>query len=188
MSRKVKLKDLIPDDCNFNKGTESGRCLLDKSLKELGAGRSILLDKNNRIIAGNKTVEEAILAGYVNVRIIDSDGKHLIAVQRTDVDLDSAKGRKLALADNAVTQADLVWDENKLVKMAKLFNIDLSEWKMKIAKIVADQEKPVNTIIKDEKELKLVYTPDEYSFVLSSLRKYSDDYTQSILKVLEIDE
>ena len=186
--KRIKLTDLIPDDCNFNKGTDLGRELLDKSWRELGAGRSILLDKNNRIVAGNKTVEQALLSGFTKVRIIDSDGKNLIAVLRTDVDLDSPQGRKLALADNSVTQADLVWDDKKLADMAQKFGIDLSEWKMKIAKLVADKDNKVQTIINDEKELKLVFTPEQYSFVLNALRRYGDDFTLSILKVLKIDE
>ena len=97
-------------------------------------------------------------------------------------------GIKLALADNSVTQADLVWDDKKLADMAQKFGIDLSEWKMKIAKLVADKDNKVQTIINDEKELKLVFTPEQYSFVLNALRRYGDDFTQSILKVLKIDE
>lgn len=186
--RRMKLSDLIPDDSNFNKGSDEGRRLLDKSLNELGAGRSILLDKNNRIICGNKTVERAIQSGFVNVRIIDSDGSYLVAVLRTDIDIDSPKGRKLALADNSVSQADLVWDERLLADMAEKYDIDLREWKMKIDKLVADRENKAKTIINFEKQLCLVFTPEEYSFVLRSLRELSDNFTQSILKLLEIDE
>lgn len=54
------VKDLIFDSHNANKGTSRGRGMLEKSLSKYGAGRSILLDKNNRIIAGNKTVEVAL--------------------------------------------------------------------------------------------------------------------------------
>lgn len=53
----LRISDLIPDDRNANKGTERGNGLLERSLQQYGAGRSILIDKNNRIIAGNKTVE-----------------------------------------------------------------------------------------------------------------------------------
>ena len=56
----VDIRDIIPDDYNFNKGTDKGREMIEKSFRELGAGRSILLDKNNRIIAGNKSQQAAI--------------------------------------------------------------------------------------------------------------------------------
>ena len=70
----AKLSDLIPDDKNFNKGTEFGQHLIEKSLRENGAGRSILLDKNNRIIAGNKTTENAANIDMDDVIIVETDG------------------------------------------------------------------------------------------------------------------
>jgi hypothetical protein len=60
---KTKISDLIPDDKNFNKGSEFGNLLIEKSFRKYGAGRSILLDKNNRIIAGNKSVKNAAAIG-----------------------------------------------------------------------------------------------------------------------------
>jgi hypothetical protein len=45
----MKIAELIPDDKNFNKGTEFGNSLIEKSLRKFGAGRSILLDKNSRM-------------------------------------------------------------------------------------------------------------------------------------------
>ena len=51
------------DKRNFNKGNEKGQQLMERSFKELGAGRSILLDKNGNIIAGNKSQKAAIAAG-----------------------------------------------------------------------------------------------------------------------------
>ena len=104
---KVKAKDLIHDDKNFNKGSEAGAELIKKSFSKFGAGRSILLDKNNRIIAGNKSVE---FSGIDDVQIVESDGTKLIAVKRTDIDLDTPLGREMALADNASAKANIVFD------------------------------------------------------------------------------
>jgi hypothetical protein len=50
------IGDLIQDDHNFNKGTDEGKKLMTKSFTEFGAGRSVLIDKDNRIIAGRKAV------------------------------------------------------------------------------------------------------------------------------------
>ena len=126
MSKKVKISELVPDDKNYNKGTEFGDSLLDKSLRNYGAGRSILLDKNNRIIAGNKTAQKAGEIGLEDVQIIESDGTKLIAVKRTDIDLDSEAGRELALADNAVSKVNLEWDEENLKLDFELQ--ELEEW------------------------------------------------------------
>ena len=110
----VDIRDIIPDDHNFNAGTEKGREMIEKSFRELGAGRSILLDKNNRIIAGNKSRQAAIATGITKVRIVDTDGDEIVAVRRRDVDLDSKVGRELAFADNATQQVSLAWDETEL--------------------------------------------------------------------------
>ena len=54
------LADLTPDGENFNKHTEFGTKLLEDSLRKFGAGRSILVDKDGNIIAGNGVVETAV--------------------------------------------------------------------------------------------------------------------------------
>ena len=45
----VDIEQLRQDEHNFNKGTEEGAALMERSLKELGAGRSILIDKNGAL-------------------------------------------------------------------------------------------------------------------------------------------
>lgn len=113
----IKSTELIADDKNFNKGSENGAEMIRKSFEKFGAGRSILLDKNNRIIAGNKSVE---YSGIEDVLIVESDGTQLIAVKRTDIDLDSPQGREMALADNASAKANIVFD-------AELIEAELGE-------------------------------------------------------------
>lgn len=111
------LSDLIPDANNANRGTERGRTMLSASLKQHGAGRSILLDRKGRIIAGNKTAMAAAGAGLEDVQVIQTDGRRLIAVQRMDLDLeDGTAARELAYADNRVGQVDLEWDADQLLK------------------------------------------------------------------------
>jgi hypothetical protein len=131
----AKLSDLIPDDKNFNKGTEFGQHLIEKSLRENGAGRSILIDKNNRIIAGNKTTENAAAIDLNDVIIVETDGTKLVAVKRTDIDIDTEQGRQMALADNATSAANLSWDEDQLRAMQKeMDGFDPEEWGVKMLK------------------------------------------------------
>lgn len=124
----VDIRDIIPDSHNFNAGTEKGREMIEKSFRELGAGRSILLDKNNRIIAGNKSQQAAIATGITKVRIVDTEGDEIVAVRRRDVDLDSKVGRELAFADNATQQVSLAWDEAELQQAAQDYGLDIDEW------------------------------------------------------------
>lgn len=108
------ISDLRFDDKNFNLHTQRGMGLLEKSLQQFGAGRSILIDKDNNIIAGNGIVEAAGTVGLEDVQIVESDGKKIIAVKRTDISLDSPEGREMALADNATAAADLEWDKDTI--------------------------------------------------------------------------
>lgn len=130
MSKKTKITDIKFDDKNFNKGTEYGKSLMNKSLSKFGAGRSILIDKNNKIIAGNKTAETYGELGLEDVEIIETDGKKLIAVKRTDIDLDTPEGRELALADNQTSKVNLEWDYDTLD--SELEESTLEEWGIEI--------------------------------------------------------
>jgi len=146
MAKTTKLKDLIPDNKNFNKGTEYGNSLIEKSLRKFGAGRSILIDKNNRIIAGNKTIENAAAIGLEDLQIVESDGTKIIAVKRTDIDLDSKAGRELALADNATAKANIDWDIETTFEVANEFGFDAGEWG-----IEAEQEEQAEAVEKQKK-------------------------------------
>ena len=95
----VSIDDLIQDDHNFNKGNEQGAQLLERSFRECGAGRSVLIDKDNRLVGGNKAQKGFKAAGKKKVIIVDSDADTLVAVRRKDVSLDSAEGRKMAYLD-----------------------------------------------------------------------------------------
>ena len=110
----INIEELVQDEHNFNKGTDEGGKLMERSFKEMGAGRSVLIDKHGTIIAGNKSQKAAIAAGIKRVRVIETTGDELIAVKRTDVELESEQGRKMALLDNLTTQVNLAWDETEL--------------------------------------------------------------------------
>ena len=58
------------DHKNARKRTDRSADLIKESLERYGAARSIVIDEDNRILAGNGTVEGAKAAGIKNVRII----------------------------------------------------------------------------------------------------------------------
>lgn len=114
--KKKKLTDLTLDQRNANQGTEFGRTVLEKSLRQFGAGRSILIDKHGNVIAGNKTAEAAVELGIDEVIIVKTRGDQVVAVQRTDLDLEEQGGvaRQMAYADNRAGEVGLVWDQAQL--------------------------------------------------------------------------
>lgn len=144
------MTQIQPDQHNANQGTQRGRELLRQSLKELGAGRSILLDKDGNIIAGNKTFEGAQEVG-LKVRVIKAERGELVAVQREDLDLNDPTGeaRRLAYLDNRVSELDLAWDPEQLAEDLQA-GMDLDalgflekELKELLAEIDAPQEREV---------------------------------------------
>ena len=153
--RKAKITDLIPDDRNLNKGTERGKQLIAKSLNKFGAVRGIAVDKDNRIIAGNKTVENAIEQGIEDVIIVETTGKELVVTRRTDASLDTQEGREMALADNASVKVDLDWDTDALNSVAEDFEINTEEWG--VNELVSIDESEL-TESKEEKPFSIKFT------------------------------
>lgn len=122
-----EIGDLTPDPANVNKGSERGHFQLDWSLTELGAGRSILADADGVVLAGNKTLEVAADHG-LPVRVIETDGKELVVVQRTDLRLggkgdERTKARQLAIADNRVSETSYTVDVETLLEHSQTVDI-----------------------------------------------------------------
>jgi hypothetical protein len=114
---RTTIEDLTPDDLNANKGSPRGQAMIERSFQQYGAGRSTLLDKNGRLIAGNKATEAFAATGGEEVIIVRTNGKQLVAVQRMDVDLDTVHGRELAIADNRAQEVSLTWDAEVLEQL-----------------------------------------------------------------------
>jgi hypothetical protein len=115
------INQLQSDHKNARRRTDRSSALIKESLQRYGAARSIVIDENNRILAGNGTVEGAKAAGIKNVRIIETDGTEVIAVKRTGLTEEEKVG--LALADNRT--ADLSeWDQEMLHKLSEEQSID----------------------------------------------------------------
>ena len=125
--KTIKLKHLTQDNLNANQGTARGAGMIERSLSKHGAGRSILVDKQGRIIAGNKTHQAAAEIGLSeDAVLVETDGTQLVVVKRTDIDLDSPEGRALAIADNRAAQVGLDWNIDALAEIAQ--DVDLSEY------------------------------------------------------------
>ena len=156
------LRDLTPDSKNANKGTPRGQQLIEQSLREYGAGRSILIDKNGKIIAGNKTAENFGAIGLEDVLVVQTDGSKLVAVQRMDLDLNDKAAQELAIADNRAGQVSLDWD----IDVLKDLDVDLAKFWSSEELAVMLQE-PVPELLTDEDDVPPV--PEEPETVLGDL-------------------
>jgi len=107
----MKVSDLKKDPNNRNLGSVRGQAMIEESFARLGAGRSVLVDKNGVLIAGNHAADGAEAAGIEDCIVVQSDGSKLVVVQRTDLDINDDKAKLLALADNRTAEESLTWDE-----------------------------------------------------------------------------
>lgn len=92
------------DKRNYRKHNDRNKQLINQSLGELGAGRSILIDNENEIIAGNGVFEQAQKLN-IPIKVIETNGEELIAVKRTDLATRDEKRKKLAVMDNSTSDS-----------------------------------------------------------------------------------
>lgn len=121
MSKSVKrgkLTDYVPNPHNSNEGSERGQGMIESSFRKYGAGRSMVVDKNGVIIAGNHSQDGAINAGLEDVIEVETDGKQVVVVRRTDLDLDDESDMRaveLGYIDNRSGEVSLNWDTTQIL-------------------------------------------------------------------------
>jgi ParB-like chromosome segregation protein Spo0J len=101
------IKDLRHDPKNARKHTPRNVGTIVSALQEVGAARSIVIDEQGIVLAGNATLEAAAEAGITKVRVIETNGDELVAVQRTG--LTPTQKTRLALYDNRAAEL-AEWD------------------------------------------------------------------------------
>ena len=76
--------------------------MIVNALHEVGAARSIVIDEDGNILAGNATIEAAVEAGIENLQIVDVDGETVVAVRRKGLTPEQKK--RLAYFDNRTAE------------------------------------------------------------------------------------
>jgi hypothetical protein len=102
-------KDYTLDSRNARRHPNRNLTAVEASLRELGAGRSIVVDREGVVIGGNAVYEKARELG-IPVREVETEGDELVVVRRVDLATDDPRRKALAIADNEIaTLAE--WDE-----------------------------------------------------------------------------
>ena len=177
MATQTHISDLHQDPRNARKHNERNLDMITASLTEVGTARSIVIDEDNIILAGNGTVLAAEKAGIMNVRIIEAKGDEIIAVKRTN--LTSEEKRKLSLYDNRSSEL-AEWDADVLAELSR--EVDLSglwsnEERFALFAPISDNdlERFFSAVVNKEAEskqvIKLEYTQEIYEKVKKSLAK-----------------
>ncbi len=111
-----KLTNIKPDLTNANRHTERGNAMLRASMDEFGFAEAGTLDINNRIIGGNHRTEVAAdVLGSDEVLVIEVDGTKPVYIKRSDIDLATPRGKKLAYALNRVAQVSIEFDPEQVL-------------------------------------------------------------------------
>jgi len=117
------ISDLKFDHKNARKRTDSSARLIQESLQRYGAARSIVIDEENRILAGNGTIEGAKALGLTKLKVVEASGDEIIAVRRSGLSEDEKVG--LAIADNRAAELS-DWDAEMLQQLSE--EHDLEPW------------------------------------------------------------
>ena len=123
MAKKpTHIKHLVADPKNRRKHTPRNVGLIVDALHKVGAARSIVIDEQNEVLAGNATLEAAAEAGLTKVKVVEADGSEVVAVRRTGLSDDQK--RDLALYDNRAAEL-AEWDVEQLMQDVEA-GVDLS--------------------------------------------------------------
>jgi len=95
------IGDLTPDSENARLHSPRNIGMVVDALGQVGAARSIVIDENGVVLAGNGVLEAAALAGIEAVQVVDADGETIVAVRRAGLTPEQKK--KLAYFDNRAT-------------------------------------------------------------------------------------
>ena len=115
------ISDLKYDHKNARKRTDSSAKLIQESLQRYGAARSIVIDEDNRILAGNGTIEGAKALGLTKLKVVEASGDEIIAVRRSGLSEDEKVG--LAIADNRAAELS-DWDAEMLHQLSEEHDLD----------------------------------------------------------------
>ena len=97
----MKVTDLKFDSHNYRKHGDKNKNLIKKSIQEAGLGRSIVIDADDEIIAGNGLVSQ--LGKDTPLRVVETTGDELVVVKRTDLKRGDTKRDALAIYDNSTS-------------------------------------------------------------------------------------
>ena len=127
IARRRKLTEYTPDPHNANAGTERGQYMLDQSVQEVGATRSLVASADDGIPIGNHALQAFVDAGLVDVIEVETDGHTVVVHKRSDwASVSDPVVRKAAHYDNRTSQVNLRWDADRLIEDARA-GVNLSD-------------------------------------------------------------
>ena len=120
------ISDLTSDPKNARRYPARNLEAIAGLLGQVGAARSIVIDEQGVVLAGNGVLAAAGRAGIEKVRVVDADGKTLVAVRRSGLTERRRQKTQLAVGDNRSNELS-AWDVPELTRLADEVGLDLAE-------------------------------------------------------------
>ena len=175
--------DLIQDSHNYRKHSDTNKARIRKSIDEAGLGRSVVIDADGVLVAGNGV--QSVIDGDTPVRVIETDGTELVVVKRTDLHTGDPRRKTLALADNA-TADDVEWDFEAIAD--DWTEDEAGDWGVEWPKddeTKAGKNTEIDTNnFADKIKIEFEFTIDEHAFVREVLSRVDANKEIALLKVL----
>lgn len=179
----MKAKELKQDPRNYRKHSDRNKQLIKKSVDECGFGRSVLLDADDVLIAGNGV--QSSIDPNTKVRIIETDGTELIAVKRIDLHQGDERRKLLAAADNATTDLS-EWDTDMVREdfdktTAEDWGVDV-EWPDDTDFAEKNHEVDIDSF-EDKVKITFEFNTDEWAAVNAYLQTIDANKEKALLKI-----
>jgi|SRR5690625_797191 len=178
MSRKIKF-----DSNNFNKHTDKGMKLLEKSVKEVGVIESITTDKKGDIVSGNARKEIFDKMGFKPKFIELKDDEYPVI----QTDLDGEKRIRAAILANTVALENINLDTVKIEETG----IDLEEVGIEVfdgGDIDLDKffEEADNDDSSQKNKIVLEYTQEDYEKVCDAFDALEGSREEIVWRLLKL--
>lgn len=180
--------DLIQDANNYRKHSDTNKARIRKSIDEAGLGRSVVIDADGVLVAGNGV--QSVIDKDTPVRVVETDGTELVVVKRTDLHTGDPRRKTLALADNA-TADDVEWDFDA-IEADGWTEDEAGEWGVEWPADEENVQVGKNTEIDtdnfaDKIKIEFELTIEEHAFVRDALAKIDANKEIALLKLLGYD-
>jgi len=140
MSKRIKISDFAQDDRNFNRHTEAGMKLLQKSIEQVGVIESITVSSDDKIISGNARQEKiSAVLGDAEPIVIETDGTRPIVLKRTDIQSGTKQFHEAALLANTTAKQNIDLDADLIQEvLVEEYGIDVEELGIEAYNILED--------------------------------------------------
>lgn len=181
------MKEIKFDKHNYRKHDNLNKKLINKSLKECGAGRSIVIDNDGEIIAGNGIYEQAKKLG-IKTKIVETDGSELVVVKRTDLSTEDEKRKQLAVMDNSTSDSsefdfELLKEDFSIAEIQDfgIFDIDVAEESKEIKNNSAPTvEEMIETMPNELQEFADTYQPEMDRIIITFDKGLKNDLEMAL--------